>query len=286
MRDDRRSFLRNARVYLKGVDHWSDVVLAAIGGYAAAMFVWEMAHRASLPAFLLKNTLPLDARRDLALLLIGGILAALVLWLILGWALARFRRQSVDAALHRSARLIFLAVPLPLLPILAIPDLEKDAPFFVFGVVAALAALTFIAVRGVVAPTPDAPAARETSNVKRQTSNVTHHSSRITRYSLLVTLVLAAGYAIFMSALSVARHNGFMTHAFDLGIHDQAIYNILHGGTMRTTLYGPYAIDYIGDHFSPILYLVAPIYALYRMRARCWCCKASSSPPAPSRSTC
>jgi len=62
----------------------------------------------------------------------------------------------------------------------------------------------------------------------------------------------------------VARHNGFMTHAFDLGIHDQAIYNILHGGTMRTTLYGPYAIDYIGDHFSPILYLVAPIYALYQ----------------------
>jgi hypothetical protein len=67
-----------------------------------------------------------------------------------------------------------------------------------------------------------------------------------------------------MSALSVARHNGFMTHAFDLGIHDQAIYNILHGGTMRTTLYGPYAIDYIGDHFSPILFLVAPIYALYQ----------------------
>ena len=67
-----------------------------------------------------------------------------------------------------------------------------------------------------------------------------------------------------MSALSVARHNGFMTHAFDLGIHDQAIYNILHGGTMRTTLYGPYAIDYLGDHFSPILFLVAPIYALYQ----------------------
>ena len=33
---------------------------------------------------------------------------------------------------------------------------------------------------------------------------------------------------------------------------------------MRTTLYGPYAIDYIGDHFSPILFLVAPIYALYQ----------------------
>ncbi|MDQ1301849.1 MAG: hypothetical protein QG637_1771, partial [Chloroflexota bacterium] len=82
------------------------------------------------------------------------------------------------------------------------------------------------------------------------------------RIGLVVTLALAAGYALFMSLLTVARHNSFMTHAFDLGIHDQAIYNILHSGYMRSTLYGPYAIDYIGDHFSPILYALAPFYAL------------------------
>ena len=87
-------------------------------------------------------------------------------------------------------------------------------------------------------------------------SLIIHHSSLFSSST--------TAYTLFMSALSVARHNGFMTHAFDLGIHDQAIYNILHGGTMRTTLYGPYAIDYIGDHFSPILFLVAPIYALYQ----------------------
>ena len=84
------------------------------------------------------------------------------------------------------------------------------------------------------------------------------------RVGLYMTLALAGLYAAFMSLLSVARHNSFMTHAFDLGIHDQAIFNILHLGYMRTTLYGPYAIDYIGDHFSPILYLLAPIYALYQ----------------------
>ncbi|MCU0500673.1 MAG: DUF2079 domain-containing protein [Anaerolineae bacterium] len=279
MGDVRRSFGRDALTYLKDVDHWLDVVLAAIGGYAAAMFVWEMAHPAILSAFLLKNALPLEARRTLALLLIGGIAAALGVWLLLGWARSRSRARSVAAALHRAARLIFLAAPLPLVPILAIPGLEKDAPFFVFGIVAALAALTFVAVRGVLTPMPDVPAARETSNVKRETSSVERQTSYVKRQassvarsssfivhhsSFIITLVLAAGYALFMSALSVARHNGFMTHAFDLGIHDQAIYNILHGGTMRTTLYGPYAIDYIGDHFSPILYLVAPIYALYQ----------------------
>jgi uncharacterized membrane protein len=266
MGDDRRSFGRETLAYLKIVANWSDVVLAAVGGYAAAMFVWEMTHRVILPGFLLKNALSLDARRSLALLLIGGIIAALLLWLLLGWALARSRTRSVDAALHRSARLIFLAAPLPLLPILAIPGLETDQPFFVFGAVAALAALTFVAVRGVLAPPEDVLApTRETSNVKRETSSVRREASLITHHSsFIITLALAAAYAIFMSALSVARHNGFMTHAFDLGIHDQAIYNILHGGTMRTTLYGPYAIDYIGDHFSPILYLVAPIYALYQ----------------------
>jgi len=54
-----------------------------------------------------------------------------------------------------------------------------------------------------------------------------------------------------------------MTHSFDLGIHDQALYTLLRLGYMRSTQYGVEAINYIGDHFSPIFYLVVPFYALY-----------------------
>lgn len=248
--------------YLSQIDRWADPARAAIGGYAAALFAWEMTHPAARSAFVLQNDLSLDARRGLAWLLIGGMMAALLLWLATGWGVARIRAKSLEWSLARSARLLFLAAPLPFLPPLTIPDLERTHPFLAFGLVAAAAALVIVVVRGLLAPPPTAD-----GSPQRSTFNVQHSTFNFRRSAvggLFITLLLAGGYALFMSILTVARHNSFMTHAFDLGIHDQAIYNILHGGVMRTTLYGPYAIDYIGDHFSPILYLLAPIYALFQ----------------------
>ena len=75
-------------------------------------------------------------------------------------------------------------------------------------------------------------------------------------------LLAALAYFVYMSFLTVGRHNAFLTHSHDLGIHDQVVYAILHGGVMRSTLYGEGAINYIGDHVSPIFYLLAPLYAL------------------------
>jgi uncharacterized membrane protein len=84
------------------------------------------------------------------------------------------------------------------------------------------------------------------------------------RAGLIATVLLALGYAVYMSLLTIARHNAFMTHSFDLGIHDQAMYTLLHLGYMRSTQYGAEAINYIGDHFSPIFYLLAPLYAIHQ----------------------
>ncbi len=258
MHADRSSFLQGLIACLRHVDRWSDIGRAAIGGYATAMFLWEMAQRDILSAFVLENSLPLTARLHLALLLLAGVTAALLLWPIAGWALARVRHQTADQALGCAARLIFLAVPLPLLPLLAIPLEQTGAPCFTAGVIVAALALAWAAGRGILTPAP--PAAAPT-RVEREPTAAPAAPATV-RAGLILTLLLAGGYALFMSVLTVARHNSFMTHAFDLGIHDQAIYNVLHSGYMRTTLYGPYAIDYIGDHFSPILYALAPLYAL------------------------
>jgi uncharacterized membrane protein len=294
----RQTLTQDTASYFRQIARWADPARAAISGYAAALFAWEVTHPAALSAFVLKNDLPLDARRGLAWLLVGGIMAALLFWLATGWGVARIRAKSLEWGLTRSARLLFVAAPLPFLPLLGIPGLEREHPFLTFGLVAAAAALVIVVVRGLLAPPPtaDGRPQRSTFNVQRSTSGsrrssvgglrsavITHQPPARNRQrstfnvqrstfnfgrsavgGLLITLLLAGGYALFMSILTVARHNSFMTHAFDLGIHDQAVYNILHGGVMRTTLYGPYAIDYIGDHFSPILFLLAPIYALYQ----------------------
>ncbi len=145
------TLLKDTTSYFRQVERWADPARAAIAGYAAGMFAWEMAHWAAFPDFVLKNNLPPDARRGLALLLIGGIVAALLLWLAIGWGIAASRARPLEWGLSLSARLLFLDAPLPFLPLLTISGLERDQPFLVFGLVAAAASATFVAVRGVLA---------------------------------------------------------------------------------------------------------------------------------------
>ena len=168
--------------------------------------------------------------------------------------------------------MLFLAAPLAFLPVLAIPGLEDTAPFFALACLAGTAATVALAVKRVSTgllrlsqplPASQQPAASEAESGSAG-GGAQPVSSRppVSRGGFVLVCGLALAYAFLMSLLTVARHNSFLTNAFDLGIHDQAIYNILHSGYMRSTLYGTVAIDYIGDHFSPILFLLAPVYAL------------------------
>ncbi|MGC8781830.1 MAG: DUF2079 domain-containing protein, partial [Anaerolineae bacterium] len=228
-----------------------DAARAAIGGYAAALAFWEVRHRGVLADFVLRNALPPESRRGLLLILLIGSAAGVIVWLMVG-AWARRRRAITGRAPALAARLLFALTLLPFGPILAIRNLETQYPFLGFGLAAALAGLTFWVVR----------------EIGRGAAAMVVAADRPARWAaragLPATVLAALLYAALLSAVTVIRHNSFVTHAFDLGIHDQALYNILHSGYMRTTLYGPYAIDYLGDHFSPILFLLAPIYALFQ----------------------
>ncbi len=288
---------------LRQPEQWGNAALAATGGYAAALAAWEITHLPVLAGFVFSNDLSLSARRGLALLLLAGIALGLVLWLVLGFALARGGRASQtpgssqtsevsgqpkvgttsEVSLSRAARIVFLAVPLAFLPVLAIPNVEETAPFFALACLGGAIATLALAVRLLSndPPPPTAPQGDRQGRPYDQDASTRSAEdapqppplrafapsrepspSPASRRGWVLALVLAVAYALFMSWLTVARHNSFLTNAFDLGIHDQAMYNILHSGYMRSTLYGTYAIDYIGDHFSPILFLLAPLYAL------------------------
>ncbi|MEJ5198270.1 MAG: DUF2079 domain-containing protein, partial [Anaerolineae bacterium] len=227
-----------------------DAARAAIGGYAAALAFWEFRQRGALADFLLRNALSAENRRELLAMLLIGSAAGVIVWLLVG--LLAQRRVLAGRAASLSARLLFALTLLPFGPILAIRDLETQAPFLCFGLIAALAGLTFWIVQDIGRGAAGTTAADDGT------------ARRSARAGLPITVLAALLYAALLAAVTVIRHNSFMTHAFDLGIHDQALYNILHSGYMRTTLYGPYAIDYLGDHFSPILFLLAPIYALFQ----------------------
>jgi uncharacterized membrane protein len=65
-----------------------------------------------------------------------------------------------------------------------------------------------------------------------------------------------AGYALVMGFIVVTRHLVFQTHALDLGYYVQVVWSIASG-------YGAYVslppMHAWGDHFSPVLYLLAPL---------------------------
>lgn len=82
---------------------------------------------------------------------------------------------------------------------------------------------------------------------------------RIEGNRLLILLILFVFTAL--SALSVARHFSLSSGSFDLGIFDQAIWNTTQGRPLFSSLKGN--INIIGDHFEPILFLLAPLYKVF-----------------------
>ncbi len=68
------------------------------------------------------------------------------------------------------------------------------------------------------------------------------------------------GYALLFSLRTISHYRNFSSVSFDLGIFDQAVWLISHGHSPFVTVRG---VHILGDHFSFILYLIAPIYRIW-----------------------
>jgi len=75
-------------------------------------------------------------------------------------------------------------------------------------------------------------------------------------------------YTVFFSVYMCYMHYIFKTFAWDLGLITQSLWTTLNSGKiLYSTLEVPYGNPtgiFLGVHFSPILFLVLPIYALYQ----------------------
>ncbi|MFI5736259.1 DUF2079 domain-containing protein [Kribbella sp. NPDC051587] len=76
--------------------------------------------------------------------------------------------------------------------------------------------------------------------------------------------VLAGGFAAFYTWFVLMQHWSYRTGAFDLGIFDQALRSYAHGHLPVSTIRDPQLI-LLGDHFHPILAVLAPVYRLFPM---------------------
>jgi uncharacterized membrane protein len=78
------------------------------------------------------------------------------------------------------------------------------------------------------------------------------------RRRVCVPAGLASVGAVLFAAISIYRHDRFASSGFDLGIFDQTIWGYSRFQVVANTIKG--TPDLLGDHFHPILVLLAPAY--------------------------
>lgn len=85
---------------------------------------------------------------------------------------------------------------------------------------------------------------------------------RLARSEGRIALALVAGYALVFGALSLIRHWSFHSTGLDLGVFDQVVWNTSQGRFMESTLSLDRCVphSFLGDHFSPILIALVPLY--------------------------
>jgi uncharacterized membrane protein len=100
--------------------------------------------------------------------------------------------------------------------------------------------------------------------MQSQTSPTAHsrHTFRHDHWASWAVIVLISLYVVFFSALSIQNHRAFMTHGFDLGNVDQAVWNTLHGSFLRMTN-EERTESRLDTHVDPIIALLSPLYLIY-----------------------
>src|ERR1700686_1111558 len=66
-------------------------------------------------------------------------------------------------------------------------------------------------------------------------------------------------YVIWFFSWCALKFHFFLYDDFDLAIHDQIFWNILHGRIFNSIL----GVDFLGNHAHFISFLTAPFYALF-----------------------
>lgn len=86
-------------------------------------------------------------------------------------------------------------------------------------------------------------------------------------HSTILVFVCMMTYGVIFSGITAFRHHAFMTRAWDLGIFTQSLWTTLNANRFfyhTCELFINPSGSFFGVHFSPILFLVLPLYWLFQ----------------------
>lgn len=102
--------------------------------------------------------------------------------------------------------------------------------------------------------------------LKNVTMNVTKENLAKLFYGIFPErslLIMVLGYTVILSILSITKHWFFLSTAWDLGIFNQSFWSTTHGKFFHYTVEPWFGETFFAVHFSPILVLLVPFYAIY-----------------------
>ena len=230
-----------------------------IAGASAGFFTWSYTvSRQTFHSYLFYNNLTATERTRLVLLLAAGASLFFCVWIL--FALLRSReRNRIIAILDRSAVCLASGILLGFWPFLSVQALEVFYPFQFFALLMGFLVVTFLILYSCRRPDRSLDRLRVPILSRPLQLFKREHAGRLSLYLLVLA---ATAYTIFFLLWTLGRHRSFNSYAFDLGWQHQAFYTLLHTGNPRITLY--VTLNHLGNHFQPLYFLLAPIYALYQ----------------------
>jgi uncharacterized membrane protein len=216
-------------------------VLIAI---APGLTIWPLTHFDTL-RFIQENDLSRADRRGF---MIAIAISLVVVGLVYGaYATLRVRRAGrpalLDALRAVNDRLLWM-IALPIIPALASPSIETEAPFVVFGLSAAAAGILAVWAYRNIPATP--PAWRATLD-------------RFAPPVLLGAVIVA--YGVIITDHAITQHQNLRTRIFDLGLYDNIFWHNINWNPLGSSI--AKGGSHVSAHVDPLLVLLSPIYALW-----------------------
>jgi len=236
----------------------AEVVLVLLSGLGLGFLAWRLSvDEVTFNSYLFFNNLSLQNRRMLLIYLGSGVVSLFLLWVFTS-AIASSRRSAEAAPSTRITGIFSVGLVAGFAPFLAVQAFEVYHSFLFFCVAAGFLCAVLLTTYLIVSPS----SAEKESPAQSIHDGIKQRPQRDDRICFLIIVALAAAYALYFSLYTVRRHLAFHTFAFDLGWQNQVFYSLLQTGYPRVT--GFITIDHLSNHFQPLYYLLAPVYALYR----------------------
>ena len=237
--------------------------LIGLCGFSLAAFVVQLFGSKWIVGFVGANTAPAPLRNRMLIWIAAGagagVLLALGLW---SWGRAKARTARV----MRTARLLSPAILLGFAyPLLRVGEWDAFPRIAAIAVVAVVAELCFRAAAAEILGAR-LGVARWIGAAAAAWARLLNRARPTLSPELILVLLGAVGYTVWMSYYTILNHRHFVTMAFDLGSYNNMFYNTLHGHPFRSTAVlrnGP-NWSMLGHHAEFTMFAFLPLYALYQ----------------------